>query len=124
MGSRYLLDSDVLIWLLRGRPETLQRLETLDGPFGVSVISRAEIWAGARDVEHRRIEELFLSLTTYGIDGPIADRAGNYLKQYRHRGRTLELADALIAATAVVNGLWLVTYNVSHFSMPELKLAS
>ena len=47
--ARYLLDSDVLIWLLRGRAETLGRLEAFDGPFGVSAISRAEIWAGARE---------------------------------------------------------------------------
>jgi predicted nucleic acid-binding protein len=117
------LDSDVLIWLLRGRQETLQRLEALEGPFGVSVVSRAEIWAGARDAEHRQIEELFLSLTTYTVDGAVADLAGKFLRQYRHRGTSLELADALIAATAVIHGLTLMTYNVSHFQIPELKLA-
>jgi predicted nucleic acid-binding protein len=121
--AKYLLDSDVLIWLLRGRPETLQRLEGLDGPFGVSVISRSEIWAGAREAEHRQIEDLFLSLTTYAIDGAVADLAGTFLRHYRARGKSLELADALIAATAVSYGLALVTYNASHFPMPELKLA-
>lgn len=121
--ARYLLDSDVLIWLLRGRQETCQRLEALDGSLGVSVISRAEIWAGAREGEQRRIEELFLSLTTYPVDGAVADRAGKFLRQYRRPGKPLELADALIAATAVVHELALVTYNVSHFPMPELKLA-
>jgi len=122
--ARYLVDSDVLIWLLRGRQETLKRLEMLEGPCGVSVISRAEIWAGAREAEHRQIEELFLSLTTYPIDGGVADLGGRYLRQYRHRGTTLELADALIAATAVTHELVLVTYNATHFPMPELKLAS
>ena len=121
--AKYLLDSDVLIWLLRGRRETLQRLEALEGPFGVSVMSRAEIWAGARESEHRRIETLFLSLTTYPVDGAVADLAGRYLKQYRDRGASLELADALIAATTVIQGLTLVTYNVSHFPMPELRRA-
>ena len=118
----YLLDSDVLIWLLRGRRETLQRLETLEGPCGVSVISRAEIWAGARDAEHRAIDDLFLSLTTYPVDGAIADLAGTFLRRHRHRGVSLELADALIAATAVTHGLGLLTYNIAHFPMLELKL--
>lgn len=118
---RYLLDSDVLIWLLRGRQETLQRLEALEGPFAVSAVSRAEIWAGAREAEHRRIETLFLSLMTCSVDEAIADLAGAYLRQYRRGGTTLELADALIAATAVTRHLTLVTYNVSHFPMPELK---
>ncbi|MBI4598380.1 MAG: type II toxin-antitoxin system VapC family toxin [Candidatus Omnitrophica bacterium] len=122
--ANYLLDSDVLIWLLRGRQETMQRLERLEGPFGVSVISRAEIWAGARPSEQHQIEQLFLSLSTYAVDGAIADLAGKFLRQYRGRGPSLELPDALIAATAVVHELSLVTYNVPHFPMPELKLAS
>ncbi len=121
--AKYLLDSDVLIWLLRGRSETLQRVESLDGPLGVSVVSRAEVWAGAREAEHRKIEDLFLSLTTYAVDGPVADLAGEFLRRYRRRGQSLELPDAFIAATAVVHGLMLVTYNLAHFPMPELKLA-
>lgn len=120
----YLLDSDVLIWLLRGRRETLQRLERLGGPFGVSVISQAEIWAGARDSEHRQIDELFLSLTAYAVDQAVAALAGRLLRQHRHRDKPLELADALIAATAISHDLTLVTYNVSHFLMPDLKLAA
>ena len=121
--AKYLLDSDVLIWLLRGRPETLQRLEALEGPFGVSVISRAEIWAGAREEERHQIEELFLSLRTYPVDAAVADVAGRLLKEHQRRGRRLELADGLIAATAITHGLSIVTYNVSHFPMPELKRA-
>lgn len=121
--AKFLLDSDVLIWLLRGRQETLQRVDALDGPFGVSVISRAEIWAGARESEHRQIENLFLSLTTYAVDEAVSDRAGRYLQQYHRGGHGLELGDALIAATAVVHELRLVTYNVAHFPMPDLRLA-
>ena len=121
--AKFLLDSDVLIWLLRGRRETLQRLEALDGPFGISVISRAEIWAGAREAEHQQIEELFLSLAIYSVDERIADKAGVFLRQYRRHGQPLELPDALIATTAIVHELALVTYNTAHFPMPELRLA-
>jgi predicted nucleic acid-binding protein len=121
--AKFLLDSDVLIWLLRGRRETLERLEALEGPFGISVVSRAEIWAGAREKESREIETLFLSLTTYTVDAAVADLAGQFLRRYLRRAPGVELADALIAATAVRHGLLLVTYNVVHFPMPELKLA-
>ncbi|MBI3320163.1 MAG: PIN domain-containing protein [Candidatus Omnitrophica bacterium] len=77
--ANYLLDSDVLIWLLRGRQETAQRLEALEGSFGISVISRAEIWAGAREAEQRDIEALFLSLATHPVDAAVADLAGNFM---------------------------------------------
>ena len=120
--AKYLLDSDVLIWLLRGRPQTIQRIESLEGPFCVSVISRAEIWAGAKDSDQRQIEEMFFSLTVYSVDESVADLAGQFLRQYRKRNQSIQLADAFIAATAVKHSLTLFTYNVSHFSMSELKL--
>ena len=120
--AKYLLDSDVLIWVLRGRRETLQRLEALEGPFGVSVVSRAEIWAGARETEQRQIEELFLSLTTYAVDQVVADAAGGLMRRYLRRGNALELADALIASTAIAHQMALLTYNLSRFPMPELRI--
>ena len=72
---------------------------------------------------YRKIEELFLSLTTYPADSDIADLAGRYLRESRRRGRTLELADALIAATSVHHGLTLMTYHVTHYHMVDIKLA-
>lgn len=121
--TRYLLDSDVLIWLLRGRKETLQRLEHLEGPFAVSVVSRAEIWAGARASEHKSIEELFLCLTTHPVDAAVADLAGHLINRHSRSGHPLELPDAMIAATAIIHDQSLVTYNTAHFPMPELRLA-
>lgn len=118
----FLLDSDVLIWVLRSRQETLQLLDSLEAPMGVSVISRAEIWAGARNEEAKKIRELFDILTSYPVENTIADLAGTFLKKWKSTHRTLDLEDTLIAATAVYHQLTLVTYNSSHFPMSELKL--
>ena len=112
----------MLIWLLRGHQATAQRVEACDGPKGLSVVSRAEIWAGVRESEREVIDTLFLSLTTYEIDARVADLAGTFLRRYA-RQPTLELADALIAATAIAHDLALATYNLAHFPMPELRLA-
>ena len=118
----FLLDSDVLICVLRSRQETLRLLESLDAPMGISVISRAEIWAGAKEEEAKRIQELFEALMSYPVENHIADLAGTFLKKFKPTHRTLDLEDTLIAATAVHHHLILVTYNSNHFPMPELKL--
>ncbi|MFQ5902496.1 MAG: hypothetical protein ACE5JO_02285, partial [Candidatus Binatia bacterium] len=55
--------------------------------------------------------------TAVPIDRPIADRAGQYVYQFARRGMTLHLEDALIGATAVNEGVILVTQNVGHFPM-------
>jgi len=54
----------------------------------------------------------------------IARRAG-YLKiALAKQGITVLLPDAIIAATAIENRLTLVTDNVKHFPIPDLKLYS
>jgi len=54
---------------------------------------------------------------TIAVNDSIADLAGKYVYQFRKRGLTLHLEDALIGATAVVEGLILITRNVGHFPM-------
>jgi predicted nucleic acid-binding protein len=43
--------------------------------------------------------------------------AGRFVYQFGRRGVTLHLEDAMIGATAIREGLVLVTQNVSHFPM-------
>lgn len=53
----------------------------------------------------------------------IARRAGLLRNEWKTtKGQTLPLDDMLIAATAIVNGLVLLTDNRKHFPMPELNL--
>lgn len=46
--------------------------------------------------------------------------AGEYIRRYR-KSHSVELGDALIAASAVVSGAALWTRNRKHYPMPELK---
>ena len=59
---------------------------------------------------HSRFEGRILS-----IDLEIADACGRLVARSESAGRPLEPRDALIAATAVVNGLTLVTRHASDF---------
>ena len=114
---RYLLDSDILVEFLRGREKAMRYLNDLDGDLLVSVITIAELTAGARnDTEEQVLNEFLSPLAAIPVDRTIAERGGRYRQQYKHSHGT-GLDDALIAATAEVMQLRLVTFNQRHFPM-------
>ena len=118
----YLLDSCVLIRQLRNYPPTVRLMESLvlDGNLSIATITRTEIVEGMRDHEREKTMRLLNSLPAHPLDSAVADLAGEYIRRFRQRGTVLDKPDAIIAATAVHHDLLLVTYNPSHFPMPEL----
>jgi predicted nucleic acid-binding protein len=112
-----ILDSDVLIEILRSNPQTSRWVaaqassgETLR----YSPVSRAEIGAGMRRGEEEGVAALFAGLDAVTIDATTGELAGERLLRYR-RSHTLELADALIGASAVQHGERLATFNRRHY---------
>lgn len=123
--STYLLDTSVLIDALRGvhgRAEELARLVEDGHLLACSVITVAEIYAGMRPRERAATEALLDSLETCDVTRQIAERAGLLRRSWAARGKTLALADLLIASTALGLGLVLVTDNIRDFPMQELQL--
>ena len=120
-----LVDSDVLIEVLRGRDAALQnRWEALaesDALIAYSPVTAAEIWHGVREREKDTIAGLFSALTCVPIDGETGRKAGDYLRRF-HATYNVELGDALIAATAVVQAMPLWTRNRKHYPMKEIRL--
>jgi predicted nucleic acid-binding protein len=82
----------------------------------------AEVYAGLRASEGRRTLELLSSLHFFPITFPIAELAGRLKQIHGRGGRTLSIADAIIAAVAVHNQLILLTDNTKDFPMKELQL--
>ncbi|MGA9351456.1 MAG: type II toxin-antitoxin system VapC family toxin [Anaerolineae bacterium] len=123
---KYLLDSDVLIWQLRGQEETAELLARLskEGILGCSVVSIVEIQAGVRRSEEEKTNALLDSLKAHDVTTAIANLAGKFIRDYRAKGITLDFVDSIVAATAVLHGLTLFTYNVKHYPMPEVELYS
>jgi predicted nucleic acid-binding protein len=124
--AEILLDSDVIIAWLRGDdpfaemiPELLEKGEALTW----TPVSVAEIFAGVRKGEERQVENLFLVLETLVLSHEIGRKAGRYLHIYA-RSHGVELADALIAATAHVHNMPLWTLNRKHYPMRDIRLFS
>ena len=117
MTRRLLIDTDVLIDYLRGRPEAVSYLESLTESLLISAITVAELYAGVREGAERIAVEAFLSVfNVIPVDDVIAANGGLIRRDYG-KSHGVGLADAIIAATAENSKAKLVTLNKKHFSM-------
>jgi predicted nucleic acid-binding protein len=123
--NSYLLDSTIIIDLInnrRNRRKLVEEIAASGGMLACSVVSVAEIYAGIRPKEEAITNQILRSLVQYEVSASIAGRAGYLKNAAAKQGITILLPDALIAATVIENGLTLVTDNVKHFPMQEIKL--
>ena len=117
MPDRLLLDTDVLIDYLRDRPEAISYVENLTGELMISAATVAELYAGVREGTERTKLETFLKVFhAVPIDDEIARQGGLYRRDYK-KSHSTGLNDALIAATAELLQVPLVTLNKKHFPM-------
>lgn len=120
-----LLDTTVLIDVLRGRPGTVERLGALrhhgDIPF-TTPINVEEIHRGLRATERAAAIRLFDGLRIASIGRLQGVQAGDWRRDHALTGITLAQADCMIAAVAVAIGVPLATGNPKHFPMRELRV--
>src|SRR5580698_2913212 len=119
-----LVDSDILIEVSRGRNADIvarwMELSNSDAAVLYSPISVAELWAGARPNEHDALTNIFRALTCNPIGKETGHQAGAWLRKYS-RSHGVEVADALIAASAVEHNADLWTRNRKHYPMKEVS---
>jgi len=120
----YLLDTDVLIWILRGNSEILKKVLALKdiSPLCISVISIAEIYKNLFPSELPDTEDYLEQHLILDLDAKMAKVAGLYWQQYSKLLKTLSLTDCLIAATARTHDLTLVSLNSKHFPMSDITV--
>jgi predicted nucleic acid-binding protein len=120
-----LLDSSVLIDALRlrgGRRQWLAGLVRSGHTLATSALNLAEVYAGMRPEEEARTKDFLNALECHEITASVAEMAGKLKSQWARQGRTITLADSLVAAVALQQGCPLATDNRRDFPMPQLQL--
>jgi hypothetical protein len=119
-----IFDTDVLIWFFRGNATAAEFLEKQTDR-EISIISIMELYQGSRTREESRIIRRFFQENAFRIT-PINEAISHLavtLIEDHARNHGLQVADALIAATARETASILATGNVRHFrSIPGLEL--
>lgn len=115
-----LVDTDVLIWHLRGHARAADRLDEL-GSILLSAVTYMEILQGLRNKSELAAIRKMLTLraaTILPITEDISNLATDLLEKLS-LGHGLQMGDALIAATALVHRQPVLTGNVRHFRAIE-----
>ncbi|MFC3286350.1 type II toxin-antitoxin system VapC family toxin [Litchfieldella rifensis] len=111
-----LIDTDVLIWNLRGNDNAAVLLDEHRG-FSISAVTYMELLQGLRDkAEMRALRQAlhFWEAEIIAIERDISARA-MFLVEEHALSHGMQMADALIAATALHLGDILITANDRHY---------
>ena len=127
--TRYSLDTDVVIELLRGNKKILGKLKSLsrDTIISITGLTVYELYKGIIYMgdEKRKLEaeDFMSSVEILQMDIEAEKKAAEIYADLRKKGKMLNDADLLIAATVMVNNSSLVTNNTEHFNrIKGLKL--
>jgi tRNA(fMet)-specific endonuclease VapC len=125
----YLLDTDTIIYAIKGERQVTRRLEETAGqPKAVSVITYGELFFGAMKsaapqanlAKVRRVGELFPVIE---VSRAVMETFGSLKAELQNRGEAVDDFDLVIASTALVHSYSLVTNNERHFrNIPGLRL--
>lgn len=111
---RYLVDTDILVDVGRNNQGAIDYVDVLRD-WSASIVTGMELVAGAKD--DQEVREIELILNSYRLI-PVSEDgsrlAYNLMKEYA-KSHGLDPTDALIAATAISEGLTLSTRNRRHF---------
>ena len=122
---RAYIDSDVLIWHLRGERKALSLLKRVRDneqfDLWIGAMQRAEIVFFMRPAEESATLLFLAQFQTAPVDQRIIDMAGDFYRKWNPRNGT-DVNDAILAATVMQTGGKIYTLNFKHYPMPEVAV--
>jgi predicted nucleic acid-binding protein len=119
---RAYIDSDVLIWHLRGDPRAETLLRTLSREEGtdlwIGALQRAEVVFFMRPNEQPATLSFLSRFKTAPVTQQIVDDGAVLYRKY-HPTHGTDVSDAILAATAMTTGGKIYTLNAGHYPMPD-----
>jgi predicted nucleic acid-binding protein len=113
-----LVDTDVLVWYMRGNEKAKKVIRNTNG-FSISVVTYIELVQGLRNKEElnvlRNSFKRWNARIIY-INEEVSTKAMFLVEQY-FLSHSIQLADALIGATSMIYGLPLLTANTKHYTI-------
>lgn len=120
----YLIDTDIIIWILRGEKTYLDLEHSLskESELYISSITVAEVYKNVFPAEMSKTEEIINEFEVLNVTTGIAKQGGLYWQQFTKRFRNLHILDCLIAATAREHSLILLSLNLRHYPMKDIRV--
>lgn len=130
MALRYLLDTNICIYISKQKPQhVLEKFESLSiGEVGMSTITFGELFYGIQKSHHvkkntENLEKLISFIPPLPIPTDIGKQYGIIRAKLEKKGQLIGNNDLWIAAHALTADLILVTNNEKEFSrIPHLKI--
>lgn len=120
-----LFDTDVIIWALRGNLKAASEINRCSELY-LSAVSYMELLKGTRDKRELHVIKKFLfdlGFQILPVNEKISHRAMIYIEEYVLKSG-MDLADALIAATASEHSMTVCTANNKHYAgIPGIQIS-
>jgi len=121
-----LLDTSVLIEMFRVKDKTatfFYRLSNNNSNFAISVVTHYEIFRGCNSVQDNFWTNFLKNIKVLPFDIISSNEAIKIYKFLKVRNQMIDLADLLIASTAIAHNSDFATLNLKHFSnIPNLHI--
>ena len=120
--TEYLIDTNILIYHTKGSQAVSSFMGDVVGQraFNISILTKIEFlgWEKHTPEGFQKCEQLVKLANIYPVDEDIAEQAIGLRRRVK-----IKLADAVIAATALVNNLKLATRNMEDYkAVKELEI--
>lgn len=124
IAPEYLLDTNIVLEAFWGKKPSADLVKTWikKGKIALSTITIAEVLSKASKEEREKLKLLTSKFGALPVDEVVAEIAGHYRLQFSRKKKRVYLLDCLIAATAKLYNLKLVTKNNQNYPMKDIQV--